>query len=380
MAQNKYEVSVFYFPNYHKGDKHNTIWHGENWTEWELIKRAIPRFENHAMPKIPLWGYEDESEISVMDKKIRTAVEYGVTNMIFDWYWYEDGPFLNKPLDQAFLNCPSSKDIKFSIMWANHDWEDIHPIPRAYLSNPRKELEWKISEDSFFSAIDYMIENYFWRENYFRLEGGIYLSIYEINKFINNFGGVEGAKEAIIKMRKKVREAGLGELHLNAIVWGTRILMSESDSSVGGQVLKDLGFDSVSSYVWIHEHVIESYPTMKYADYRKICEKDFDRLTEKFRGIPYYPNVTCGWDSSPRTCPTDDYGDLGYPFSRVLSDNTPEEFEKALVFVKDMLDKSPLKTKMFTINAWNEWTEGSYLEPDTECGYGRLEAIKKVFK
>ena len=59
--------------------------------------------------------------------------------------------------------------------------------------------------------------------------------------------------------------------------------------------------------------------------------------------------------------------------------NTPAEFEKALRNVKKMLDESDLKTKMFTVNAWNEWTEGSYLEPDTRDGYGKLEAIKKVF-
>ena len=156
--------------------------------------------------------------------------------------------------------------------------------------------------------------------------------------------------------------------------------MSESDSSVGGQVLKEIGFDSVTSYVWIHEHALDSYPTMEYADYRKICEQDFVRLTEKFKGIPYYPNVTCGWDSSPRTVQSEKYGDLGYPFARVLVNNTPQEFEKALISVKKMLDKSDLKTKMFTINAWNEWTEGSYLEPDLRDGYGKLEAIKRVFK
>ena len=32
-----------------------------------------------------------------------------------------------------------------------------------------------------------------------------------------------------------------------------------------------------------------------------------------------------------------------------------------------------------TINSWNEWTEGSYLEPDTVHGMGYLEAVKRVF-
>lgn len=379
MKNNKYDISAFYFPNFHKGDKHNEQWHGEGWTEWELMKHATPRFEGHDMPKVPLWGYEDESDAEVMEKKIRAAAEYGITNMLFDWYWYADGLFLNKALDEGFLKSRNADDIKFSIMWANHDWDEIHPISRAYIENPKRELPWKISEECFFEAIDYIIENYFKRSNYYRIEGKLFFSIYEINKFINNFGSTERCRDVIKEIRRRVKEAGLGEVHMNAIVWGTKILMGESNNSVGGKVLRDIGFDSVTSYVWIHEHAPDNFPATDYAEFRELCEKDFARLTEKFKGIPYYPNVTCGWDPSPRTVQTDKYGDLGYPFSRILVNNTPAEFEKALRNVKKMLDESDLKTKMFTVNAWNEWTEGSYLEPDTRDGYGKLEAIKKVF-
>ena len=231
----------------------------------------------------------------------------------------------------------------------------------------------------FFDAIDYVIENYFKKSNYYRIEGKLFFSVYETYKLIDNFGSYEKCAEIIKEIRRRVRDAGLGELHLNAVVWGTKILMSENDSSVGGKMLQYIGFDSVTSYVWVHEHAIDRFPTMDYAKFREICEEDFVRLSEEYKGIPYYPNVTCGWDSSPRTVQTDKYGDLGYPFSRILVNNTPEEFEKALRSVKRMLDGSELKTKMFTINAWNEWTEGSYLEPDTREGYGKLEAIKRVF-
>ena len=43
------------------------------------------------------------------------------------------------------------------------------------------------------------------------------------------------------------------------------------------------------------------------------------------------------------------------------------------------LDAQPHGPKVLTINAWNEWTEGSYLEPDTVNRLGYLEALKAVF-
>lgn len=83
-----YEVAVYYFPNYHV-DKRNEAWHGEGWTEWELVKRATPRFEGHDLPKVPLWGYTDEADPVDMAQKIDAAADHGVDTFIFDWYWYE---------------------------------------------------------------------------------------------------------------------------------------------------------------------------------------------------------------------------------------------------------------------------------------------------
>ena len=75
---NKYEIAAYYFPGWHM-EEFNTTVHGKNWTEWEVLKSARPRFEGHVQPKIPLWGYEDESDPKVMEKKIQTAVEYGLS-------------------------------------------------------------------------------------------------------------------------------------------------------------------------------------------------------------------------------------------------------------------------------------------------------------
>lgn len=380
MKEHKYEISAVYFPNYHAGDPHNEQWHGKGWSEWELVRRAGPRFAGHRMPKEPLWGYEDEADVAVMDRKIRTAVEYGITNMLFDWYWYEDGPFLNKPLDEAFLRCDSARNIRFSLLWANHDWTDIHPLPRAYRGRPRCELPWNISETSFFSAVDTMIGRYFSRDNYFRLNGGLFFCLYDLNRFVKNFGGTERAAALLAEMRRRVRAAGLGDMHINAVVWESGILCGEESMLDFDSVrLKSLGVDSLTSYVWVHEHPIDTFPSVPYAQYRKVCENDFDRLSAKYAGMAYYPCVTAGWDASPRTVQSDTFDNVGYPFSPVLTDNNPYEFEQALRSVKEKLDASALQTRMVVINAWNEWTEGSYLEPDTEHGYGRLEAVRRVF-
>jgi hypothetical protein len=90
--------------------------------------------------------------------------------------------------------------------------------------------------------------------------------------------------------------------------------------------------------------------------------------------------VTMGWDASPRTVQSDAYENRGYPFMYTIANNTPENFKNALEATKARLDESSVPAPFLTINAWNEWTEGSYLEPDQKHGMKYLEAIRDVFK
>jgi hypothetical protein len=96
-------------------------------------------------------------------------------------------------------------------------------------------------------------------------------------------------------------------------------------------------------------------------------------------GVPYFPNITMGWDPSPRCFQGDKFGDFGYPFTNTISGNTPERFRDALEIAKQRLLAQKSGPKILTINCWNEWTEGSYLEPDTVHGLKYLEAIRDVF-
>ncbi len=86
-----------------------------------------------------------------------------------------------------------------------------------------------------------------------------------------------------------------------------------------------------------------------------------------------------GWDSWPRVPAEKPFEPGSYPATPLITDNPPEEFRKALEYAREWLRRAEIKQKILTINAWNEWTEGSYLEPDVEYGLGYLEAIKSVF-
>ena len=371
------QIGVYYFPNYHL-DKRNEIAHGKNWTEWELVKRAEPKFEGHKQPKIPLWGYENESDPEVMAKKIAAAKESHIDAFIFDWYWYEDGPFLNKALDEGFFGAKNNNNFKFALMWANHDWVDIHPAQRSWTQGINTLYRGSISEKAFNDATEYMIKNYFNRPNYWKVQGKLYFSIYMVAGLVNSFGGIENTKRILDGFRERVRKAGCGELYLNAIVWETQILPYEQSIENVNEMLDNLGFDSVATYVWVHNHAPEKFPFTEYRDYAEICEKDFEFFSKIYK-LPYFPNVTVGWDSSPRTISADKYDYLGYPFVPILKNNTPDEFKNALKKAKEFLSGREKDLQIMTINAWNEWTEGSYLEPDTEYGYGYLNAIKEVF-
>jgi hypothetical protein len=371
------KVGVYYFPNYHL-DKRNKLSHGEGWTEWELVKRAEPKFKGHIQPKVPLWGYEDEANPEVMAKKIDVASNACIDAFIFDWYWYEDGPFLNRALDEGFLGAKNSEDLHFALMWANHDWVDIHPAQRSFVNGINTLYKGSISEKAFIQATEYMINNYFNRPNYWKVQGGLYFSVYMIAGLIDSFGGIENTKRILSDFRARVRAAGLGELHLNAIVWGKQILPGETAVEGVNEMLEMLGFDSVSTYVWIHNHGPKFFPFTEYKEFAEICEKDYENFSNHYK-MPYFPNVTVGWDSSPRTVASDKYDYLGYPFVPILQNDTPEAFKIALEKAKVFLEKRSEELQILTINAWNEWTEGSYLEPDEQYGYGRLEAIKAVF-
>ncbi len=364
----KYEVAVYYFPQWHpEPDTANKNNRDPNWSEWDVLKNAKPRFPGHIQPKIPLWGYTDESDPVCMEQKINAAADNGIDVFLFDWYWADGGTYLRSCLDKGFLGARNKDRLKFALMWCNHDLGVFGPGA--------------VKIETFRSMCDDIIKNYFPLPQYWRVDGKVYFSIYQLFSFLETCGdNVETAKNELDLLRKKVFEAGLGEVHINAVDFGVRQLPEKfcKNWNEKNTLLEYLGIDSITSYVWLHHTIIPHFPDYPYSDYMETALCVEKEKSSQYK-IPYHPNVSMGWDSSPRTNQDIPYEEGAYPYSPVLIDNTPQLFKKALSEIKEQIDNGFHKAPVITINSWNEWGEGSYIEPDINNGYAYLEAIRDIF-
>jgi hypothetical protein len=322
--------------------------------EWETIRKARPKFEGHRQPRVPAWGYEDESDPAAMAKKIDAAADHGIDVFLFDWYYNAAGTFLERALNEGYLKAANNGRVKFALMWANHNLRTGKgAIPRPV----------------FDKLVEHVVADYFTHPSYWKPDGKAYFSIYDFGLFLEGLGGIEGAAKAIEHLRARARAAGLPGMHLNVIDWKVR----HNKDAV--KLLERLGADSVTSYVWVHLVPLKDFPQTAYDHVEQQYLAYWDRAATAY-GVPYYPNATMGWDPTPRIPPDKPHTGRRYPDTPVLSGNTPARFKQSLERIKARLLKSPPAQRIVTVNAWNEWTEGSYLEPDTVHGMAYLEAIR----
>lgn len=365
---------AWYFPNWHPTPL-NDKWHGTGWTEWQCVKYATPRFEGHYQPKIPLWGYEDESDPTVFEKKIDAALSHGLDGFIFDYYWFkEEGPYRKDCIEKGFFGAPSCDKCEFAVMWANHDPIYVHPA--AYRNVARELASGDIDEEFFKQVTDYCIDNYFCRPNYIKVDGKLLFGLWNLQKVADYVGSVDTVAKMISDFRARAAAKGY-EIHFTACKNYIPGYFTQNKEEFN-TFLKKLGVDSVFSYGWdIPESKV--FPIVEYDDYRKVGMAGIVRDTEMSE-VPMNPTVSTGWDSSPRTVQSDIYErKAGSPFCDVTVNNTPEAVGKAFEDMKEYLESGKSTGKFLTISTWNEWTEGNYLEPDEKYGFGYLEELKRVF-
>jgi hypothetical protein len=380
------DVAAYYWPAYHDDPRFSEMGiFKEGKGEWEVIYNAVPKFEGHDQPLVPVWGYEDESDPAVVAKKIDVAVSYGVNVWAVDWYWYEGRPFLQGFLDNGLLKAPNKDKMKFYLMWANHDMN-------AYLDQKAHKKDsiffYGGVDKAMFDKISDMWISYFKEPNYYKIDGKPVFSLYLLDTFIKGIGGVENAKTALELFRNKTVAAGFPGLHLQAIIheWVPEKLEGVDSMNSQNDVLKYFGFNSITNYQWIHYVPIK--PRQDYTEYAREAVKQFDKYGSDFT-IPYFPHVSVGWDCNARF-PNDDPDPSVPPkelypnimdkgVQNTVVNRSPVAFKEALKKAKEYLKKHPDQPQIISINSWNEWSEGSYLEPDTKRGFAYLEAVKDVF-
>lgn len=357
-----YDVAAYIWPAYHFEPRLEHIW-PEKDGEWYTVRRATPRFPGHDMPRIPLLGFQDEADPAVMREHVAMALRHGINVFIVDWYWYGNNPCFERQLNDAILPAIEGTEMKFFLMWANHDastlW-DMHTDER--------EILWSGQADraTLEPMFDRIIKRYLTHPNYYRIADKPVFSIFQYPNFITGLGGLRAANEAMAWMREHCVASGLPGLHLQAIgnlgsggvEDGARL-----DSSTAGRAEKTLDFDSATSY----QYRMDSDPDGDYVMWASKAIARWETYEQCF-GV-YFPHVSIGWDNTPRM-PSD---------KNAVTGATPEAFEAHLWKARAWLDARTHIAPLVTINSWNEWTEGSYLLPDMRWGYAFLKAVQNVF-
>ncbi len=362
-VKQNYTVAAYIWPSCHHDERFGDMLWPEGTGEWEIIKKGNPRFDGHYQPRVPLWGYELDDDPKVMEKWIDAATDHGVNVFVFDWYWFDEGPFLESTLNNGFLKAKNNSKMQFYIMWANHNVK--HNYWNVHKFKDDTSLLWTgvVDWDNFKIIVDRVIKQYFNQPNYFKIDGKPVFSVFSVENLLKSFGGsVEETRKGLDYFREEVKKAGFPGLHIQ---WnqGGGSIMSEEAATRFSERVKEMGFNSVAMYNMggmNEDYVVYGANSMK-------IRAQMDSILD----VPLFPCVSVGWDDTPRF-PAKGIHDV------VHYHNTPASFAALLSQAKKYADNHPEQPRLITINAWNEWVEGSYLLPDMLNGFGYLEAVKKV--
>lgn len=362
-SNNDYIVAAYIWPSCHDDSlAHEYLWE-EGIGEWQVIKKGDPRFDGHYQPKLPLWGYELDDDPLVVEKWINTALEHGVNTFVYDWYWFKGYPYLEGALNDGFLKAPSNEKMNFYIMWANHDVKYNYWNYHRYGDREDLLFTGDVDWENFKVIVNRIIKQYFCKPNYLKFDGRPVMTIFSLDNLIRGFGGsVDQTAKAVQYFRDEAKKAGYPDIYLMPTYGGAPRCEGEFKESFS-EMVKAFKLNGVSFY---NMGGID-------CDYEKYCANSVSiRQTWADMDIPVYPCVSIGWDDTPRF-PAKGQKDVVYLH------HTPDVFQRYLEMAREYTDAHPDQPKLITINAWNEWVEGSYLLPDQVTGFGYLDAVKNVF-
>ena len=357
-------VIAMYLPQYH-AFKENDEWWGKGYTEWTAVKRGTPLYKGHIQPRVPLNDnyYDlDKDGAKTLKWQAETAREYGVYGFAIYQYYFKGHKLMEKPME-TLLNNPDI-DINYCICWANETWTRTwYGLESEVLISQEygDEKDWK-------NHFDYLLQ-FFKDERYIKVDNK---PVFQIYKTFD----IDCLKDMMDCFNIWAKEAGFDGIY---VISGKTAAGCESrDGIVDGYYYFEPGytlkndFSKRAKVIYnagvLVKSFINRFKSKKILE-RTINAKDIiEPVLKREYAENEFPGLIPDWDNTPRRSHR----------GLVYKGTTPEYFEKALNILKNK--KEGHKTDFVYINAWNEWGEGAFLEPDEYRKFKYLEAVKRVCK
>lgn len=356
---NKIKAISLYLPQFHRTDE-NDKWWGKGFTEWTAVKEAQPLFPGHRQPRSPLNdNYYNLLEHDAMEWQAQLAKKYKISGFCFYHYWFKDG---KKVLEKPAENLLKWKDIDmpFCFCWANQTWartwDKIQEKNSWADKFENRSLE--LTADSGILLEQSYGNETEWKQHFFYL-----LPFFKDERYLKKDGKPifwfyrpENCYclNAMSKLWKKLAvENGLPGLYMivtadSAMPWNEIDAAVLMPAALRMQQKAKRKLENVK-WAWNYDDILMNI-------LREDCSQ---------KGKVYLGCIT-DFDDTPRR------GENG----TIFVGSSPDKFGNYLdALVRKSIE---MKNEFVIINAWNEWGEGMYLEPDTVNEFRYLENVKAV--
>ncbi len=372
------KIIPFYLPQFHPIPLNDKVW-GGGFTEWDNVKKAKPLFDGHEQPNVPLHSnYYNLLDDNVKIWQADLAKKYGIFGFCYYHYWFKDGEkLLEKPAEQMLQN--KNIDVPFCFCWANENWSKNWDGGNREVIMPQDyggKREWE-------SHFQYLLP-FFKDHRYITVDGKPLFVIYKPDQIIEVY-------EMIHYFRERAEKEGFPglciafqfptyftDMYYRDDIFDYRIEfepvfsrnirnMNAGGKSQKVQILRKLaGERLVTLYRKLRHNKLNHHSD---SGSESLSMFFYDEQWEKILEYPwddkFVPGGFVNWDNTPRN----KHGVLFQGF-------TIDAFEK---YMTSLVQRANSENKqMLFINAWNEWGEGAFLEPDERYGYEKLEAIRRA--
>lgn len=378
----KARVIAFYLPQYHPVEVNDKYW-GKGFTEWRNVAKARPLFRGHYEPRIPAdLGFYDLRIPDVREEQAALAMEAGVEGFCYWHYWFGNGKeVLEKPFDEVVrLGKP---DFPFCIGWANHSWTT--KTWTKLKSNAEDNYIFKQEYPGEKDHIDhfYRLLPAFKDHRYITVDGRPLFLIFDLN-------GFENFREFKTTWNRLAEENDLPEFffvsHTNTVPAVTRENRMELFH------LDDMAQDAVRTAFNKGVDAVETL-NLQYAELKTrgllhkalgvisrtklngafIEKYDYGKIVQNYQIAlgseeNVFPEILVGNDRSPRAGRK----------AIVYYNATPENFYRGAKAAVDLVQEKDHQHRIIFLNSWNEWGEGSYMEPDIKYGKEFIRQLRRA--